>query len=166
MGKPIRELGRAGVLAASALVFHSHLAIIRLARRIPIKRARLLGWIKVKGRLAERTPVPRPHTEGPPRLQAPLGMSKRHFKDLAGPLSSHVCPLSPRGRPCVQLSWGSTDLWAWRGGAVSQRNGPLNQTNTASRVLTSGTGDWEYGIQESPGWTAGGWGEHVQGLRP
>lgn len=59
------ELGQGGVLEASALVLHSHLAIIRLARRIPVKRARLLGWIKVKGRLAERTPMPRPHTTGP-----------------------------------------------------------------------------------------------------
>lgn len=97
------------------MVLHSHLAIIRLAWRIPVKRARLLGWIKVKRRLAERTSVPRPHTEGFPGLPASLGVSKRHFKDLAGPLSSHVFSFLPYGRPCVQLPWGSMGLWAWRG---------------------------------------------------
>lgn len=104
------ELGLGGVLKASALVLHLHLAIIRLAQRIPVKRARLLGWIKVKGRLAERTPVPRPHSEGPTWLPIPLGMSKRHFKDMASPLSSHMCPFSPCGRPYVQVSWGSIEL--------------------------------------------------------
>lgn len=122
-------------------VLHSHLEIFRFTQGIPIKRARLLGWFKVKGRLAKRTPVPRPHTEGPPPwLLALLGMSKRHFQDLADPLSSHVCPLRPHVRPCVQLSWGSMDLWAWRGGAASQSNGLISQTKAASRVLNLGTG--------------------------
>lgn len=35
------------------------------------------GCIKVKGRLAERTPVPRPHTKGSLWLPAPLGLSKK-----------------------------------------------------------------------------------------
>lgn len=120
-----------------------------------------------EGEAGREEPCAQTSHRGPPTAVSFLGMSKRHFKDLASPLSSHVCPLSPRGRSCIELSWGSMDLWAWRGGAISQSNGPISQTNTARRVLTSGTeNNGSKKIQDALPRVWGVGLEHIQGLRP
>lgn len=90
-------------MTASALGPPPHLAIIRWFWRIPVKRAILLGWIKVKGKLAE-TPVPRPHTKGLLSCRLPWACQKDIAKTWLAPYQVMSALFPPCGKPCVQLS--------------------------------------------------------------